>query len=480
MPSIKPTPSTLDILGLDASDATKNGFSSNGGGGGGGPASRVPSTGATSAAAATGGGGSGGKPPQKLGGLKLQRSGATDLLGDMNLNFGGGEANGDGMSDSGSMETLDTTAGGSGAASPRVTKVAATSSDASAAQAEADRHVQIITAAEAPYHIVWASEAWLSLCEFTNGQVLGQTLEDIQGRLTDRAALASLMGAIKAGTALQFQMVNTLPSGKTFSHAVRVEPLRDSDGRVQCFQATSSNIVQMNDSGVGARAGAACPPAGSASASRQLSTGAMQMASGERGNSSGFKRTSSDLKISEMLDLFEKHEQNGASPMVTSSTNQKSPSHLALDTLPEGRESIDGVAGGGRRGRRLRAVGGGKGDDGGGRPRRAARRPARRAAGRPVGGGEGVPARDVGGEGGGGGAVGGAAELAGGHAPRRRLGQGVAGRRHRSPRERRGRMRKRSNRREGGGGAPPPGDKGREGGVESRGNTECVRHLDVG
>ena len=211
MPSIKPTPSTLDILGLDASDATKHGFSSNGGGGGGGPASRVPSTGATSAAAATGGGGSGGKPPQKLGGLKLQRSGATDLLGDMNLNFGGGEANGDGMSDSGSMETLDTTAGGSGAASPRVTKVAATSSDASAAQAEADRHVQIITAAEAPYHIVWASEAWLSLCEFTNGQVLGQTLEDIQGRLTDRAALASLMGAIKAGTALQFQMVNTLP-----------------------------------------------------------------------------------------------------------------------------------------------------------------------------------------------------------------------------------------------------------------------------
>ena len=207
-------PSTLDILGLDASDATKHGFSSNGGGGGGGPASRVPSTGATSAAAATGGGGSGGKPPQKLGGLKLQRSGATDLLGDMNLNFGGGEANGDGMSDSGSMETLDTTAGGSGAASPRVTKVAATSSDASAAQAEADRHVQIITAAEAPYHIVWASEAWLSLCEFTNGQVLGQTLEDIQGRLTDRAALASLMGAIKAGTALQFQMVNTLPSGR--------------------------------------------------------------------------------------------------------------------------------------------------------------------------------------------------------------------------------------------------------------------------
>ena len=141
--------------------------------------------------------------------------------------------------------------------------------------------------------------------------------------------------------------MNTLPSGKTFSHAVRVEPLRDSDGRVQCFQATSSNIVQMNDSGVGARGAAACPPAGSASASRQLSTGAMQMASGERGNSSGFKRTSSDLKISEMLDLFEKHEQNGASPMVTSSTNQKSPSHLALDTLPEGRESLDGVAGGG-------------------------------------------------------------------------------------------------------------------------------------
>ena len=162
---------------------------------------------------------------------------------------------------------------------------------------------------------------------------------------THRRCRARISDALPAPPATP--QVNTLPSGKTFSHAVRVEPLRDSDGRVQCFQATSSNIVQMNDSGVGARAGAACPPAGSASASRQLSTGAMQMASGERGNSSGFKRTSSDLKISEMLDLFEKHEQNGASPMVTSSTNQKSPSHLALDTLPEGRESIDGVAGGG-------------------------------------------------------------------------------------------------------------------------------------
>ena len=36
--------------------------------------------------------------------------------------------------------------------------------------------------------------------------------------------------------------MNTLPSGKTFSHAVRVEPLRDSRGNVQCFQATSAAI----------------------------------------------------------------------------------------------------------------------------------------------------------------------------------------------------------------------------------------------
>ena len=35
-------------------------------------------------------------------------------------------------------------------------------------------------------------------------------------------------------------------------------------------------------------------------------------------------------------------------------------------------------------------------------------------------------------------------------------------------------------RREGGATDAPPGDNGREGGVEGRGNTECVRHLDVG
>ena len=117
------TPSTLDILGL--TPPTPPSTASPTAAAAACPASRVPSTGATSAAAATGGGGRAASPAEARG-LKLQRSGATDLLGDANLRFGGGGANGDGMSDSGSMETLDTTAGGA-APSPRVTRVAATS-----------------------------------------------------------------------------------------------------------------------------------------------------------------------------------------------------------------------------------------------------------------------------------------------------------------------------------------------------------------
>ena len=51
-------------------------------------------------------------------------------------------------------------------------------------QAEADSYVQVITAGEEPFQIVWASEAWLTLCEYTAPQVLGHTFALINGPQT--------------------------------------------------------------------------------------------------------------------------------------------------------------------------------------------------------------------------------------------------------------------------------------------------------
>ena len=40
----------------------------------------------------------------------------------------------------------------------------------------------VITHGHAPYHVVWASPAWLELCGFTAGELLGKTLQCIQVR----------------------------------------------------------------------------------------------------------------------------------------------------------------------------------------------------------------------------------------------------------------------------------------------------------
>jgi hypothetical protein len=109
-------------------------------------------------------------------------------------------------------------------------------------QREADAYVQVITAGEEPFQIVWASEAWLKLCEYESPQVLGHTLELIQGQLTSRTAVDQLMGAIRIGQPVTLAMINHTRTGKAFSHTLRVEPLRDSRGNVQCFQATSAAI----------------------------------------------------------------------------------------------------------------------------------------------------------------------------------------------------------------------------------------------
>ena len=181
-------------------------------------------------------------------------------------------------------------------------------------QREADAYVQVITAGEEPFQIVWASEAWLRLCEYTPPQVLGHTLELIQGAMTDRVAVNSLMNAIRRGEPIALSMINHTRTGKPFSHTLRVEPLRDSRGHVQCFQATSSNI----DTSIATAGNAASsnplgqPPSLSHPASRTVSNNLLVSSLAASpppnlgspspdGDDGGMRRSESAMSISGML-----------------------------------------------------------------------------------------------------------------------------------------------------------------------------------
>ena len=102
--------------------------------------------------------------------------------------------------------------------------------------------MQVILSGEAPYQIVWASEAWLKLVGYPSDEACGKTLELIEGPLTSQASTEQLMRAIRAGQAIKMSIVYHARSGRAFSHEMRVEPLKDSLGLVQCFQVTSAEV----------------------------------------------------------------------------------------------------------------------------------------------------------------------------------------------------------------------------------------------
>ena len=55
----------------------------------------------------------------------------------------------------------------------------------------------VLTSAEPPYAIMWASPGWLEVCGFTLPEIVGTDLRCIQGPATDRIAIASLMAHVR-------------------------------------------------------------------------------------------------------------------------------------------------------------------------------------------------------------------------------------------------------------------------------------------
>jgi len=147
----------------------------------------------------------------------------------------------------------------------------------------ADGRVQVITSKDEPFVIVWASEAWLQLCGYSRKEVIGRTLDVIEGPQTSEAAYEQLLSVMRAGQAVTLPMVNHTRAGHAFSHMLRVEPLCDTSGARQCYQVTSADVEFL--------------PAASTAAEGATSGGLP----------SPFRDLfdEQDIKINEMLDLFD-------------------------------------------------------------------------------------------------------------------------------------------------------------------------------
>uniref|UniRef100_A0A2P2M8D8 Putative LOV domain-containing protein n=1 Tax=Rhizophora mucronata TaxID=61149 RepID=A0A2P2M8D8_RHIMU len=83
--------------------------------------------------------------------------------------------------------------------------------------------------------IIFASDSFLELTEFSREEILGRNCRFLQGPETDPATVRKIRDAINNETEVTVQLINYTKSGKKFWNLFHLQPMRDQKGEVQYF-----------------------------------------------------------------------------------------------------------------------------------------------------------------------------------------------------------------------------------------------------
>ncbi|KAL0537707.1 hypothetical protein IC582_026692 [Cucumis melo] len=83
--------------------------------------------------------------------------------------------------------------------------------------------------------IIFASDSFLELTEYSREEILGRNCRFLQGPETDRATVKKIRDAIDNQTDVTVQLINYTKSGKKFWNLFHLQPMRDQKGEVQYF-----------------------------------------------------------------------------------------------------------------------------------------------------------------------------------------------------------------------------------------------------
>ncbi|KAH0728748.1 hypothetical protein KY284_004613 [Solanum tuberosum] len=83
--------------------------------------------------------------------------------------------------------------------------------------------------------IIFASDSFLELTEFTREEILGRNCRFLQGPETDQATVQKIRDAIKEQKEVTVQLINYTKSGKKFWNLFHLQPMRDQKGELQYF-----------------------------------------------------------------------------------------------------------------------------------------------------------------------------------------------------------------------------------------------------
>ncbi|XP_018476150.1 phototropin-2 isoform X5 [Raphanus sativus] len=83
--------------------------------------------------------------------------------------------------------------------------------------------------------IIFASDSFLELTEYTREEILGRNCRFLQGPETDQATVQKIRDAIRDQREITVQLINYTKSGKKFWNLFHLQPMRDQKGELQYF-----------------------------------------------------------------------------------------------------------------------------------------------------------------------------------------------------------------------------------------------------
>ncbi|KAI3682420.1 hypothetical protein L1987_82392 [Smallanthus sonchifolius] len=83
--------------------------------------------------------------------------------------------------------------------------------------------------------IIFASDSFLELTEYSREEILGRNCRFLQGPETDRSTVKKIREAIDNQTEVTVQLINYTKTGKKFWNLFHLQPMRDQKGEVQYF-----------------------------------------------------------------------------------------------------------------------------------------------------------------------------------------------------------------------------------------------------
>uniref|UniRef100_A0A126WWQ5 non-specific serine/threonine protein kinase n=1 Tax=Gaga arizonica TaxID=414605 RepID=A0A126WWQ5_9MONI len=83
--------------------------------------------------------------------------------------------------------------------------------------------------------IIFASDSFLELTEFTREEIIGRNCRFLQGQDTDQKTVQKIRDAIREQREITVQLLNYTKTGKRFWNLFHLQPMRDQKGELQYF-----------------------------------------------------------------------------------------------------------------------------------------------------------------------------------------------------------------------------------------------------